>query len=162
VERVVTLENVEMNDLHGRPELITSLLYKKLLQKIEEAQGAIAERKYAQANDALQFCCDIVERLGFGIKYEAGVLADRLEMLYQYVFDLLVKGNMQKDSSALEEVRNIIKVLDEAWTIAMKKEKQLRSPGGKPGVRKPSMNPYERLEIENETLDKAQASQRNL
>ncbi|MED0678247.1 flagellar protein FliS [Aneurinibacillus thermoaerophilus] len=158
MERMVTLENVEISDLHGHPELITSLLYKRLLQKLEEAIACISEKKYAQANAALQLCNDIVTRLGFGIKYEAGVLADRLEMLYQYVFERIIQGNLRKDIKLLQEAKEIICQLDEAWTIAMEKEK------GKTQVMahlagKPRLNPYERREIEQETWNHAEKKQ---
>lgn len=164
MERVVTLENVELSDIHNRPELITSLLYKKFLQKIDEALENIPNRKYDKVNSALQLCNDIVTRLGFGIKYEAGVLADRLEMLYQYVFDLVLEGNRTKDISKLQEARNIISELDEAWTIALEKEKKsdVAQAPVVGGMKRSVLNPYEQMEIQNETLDQAQASQRKL
>jgi flagellar protein FliS len=160
LERVVTLENVEMSDLHGCPELITSLLYKKFLQKIDEAIACISARKYEQANKALQLCNDIITRLGFGIKYEAGVLADRLEMLYQYVFDLVVKGNIYKDIAFLQEAKEIIAQLEQAWTIAMEKEQTQSTHLF--FQKKQVLNPYERQEIEKETLHHAEKNKIDL
>jgi flagellar biosynthetic protein FliS len=166
MERVITPENVELSDIHDRPELITSLLYKKFLQKIDEAIEATPRRKYDKANSALQHCNDIVTRLGFGIKYEAGVLADRLEMLYQYVFELVLEANRTKDVAKMEEAKRIIKDLDEAWTIAMEKVKQSgnAAPSTTAGIkaRRPALNPYERMEIDQETLEQAQAKPREL
>ncbi|CEH30576.1 MULTISPECIES: flagellar export chaperone FliS [Aneurinibacillus] len=166
MERVVTLENVELSDIHDRPELITSLLYKKFLQKIEEAIAAMSEHKYDRVNSALQLCNDIVTRLGFGIKYEAGVLADRLEMLYQYVFDLILAANYTKDTAKMREAKKIMEELDGAWTTAMEKVRQSDSTASSVNsgmkMKKPSINPYERMEIDQETLEKAQANPREL
>ncbi|WCN38152.1 flagellar export chaperone FliS [Aneurinibacillus uraniidurans] len=162
MERVVTLENVEISDIHDRPELITSLLYKKLLQKIDEAIVCIPKKDFAKANSALQLSCDIIERLGAGIKYEAGTLADHLEMLYQYCFDRVVKANFTKDISILQEVKDMINQLDEAWTTAMEQEKDNPQAGAVQLKKPAALNPYLKKEIEQEVFERAQENPKSL
>ncbi|WP_051330960.1 flagellar export chaperone FliS [Aneurinibacillus terranovensis] len=150
----ITLQNVELSDIHDRPELITSLLYKKLLQKIDEAIIEIDDKKFDKANYSMQLCNDLLTRLGFGIKYEAGIIADRLEMLYQYLFDLIILANLKKDTALLSEAKKIIGDLDEAWDIAMKKEKSVPY-SSKSQACTPSLpiNPYQQREILQEAYD---------
>jgi flagellar protein FliS len=156
MNKEVTLENVELSDIHGRPQLITLLLYKKLLKKLEHAIDSINERNYEEANKSLQLCADIITRLGFGLKYEAGVLADQLELLYHYMFDTVYKANIQKNKKLLYEVRHIVSELDEAWTQAMKQEGTTEISAGAAGKssvvskKVSQFNPYQRREIEQE------------
>jgi flagellar protein FliS len=156
MERTITLENVELSDIHDRPELITSLLYKKLLQKIDESLESIPQRRYAEANKALQLCSDIMTRLGFGIKYEAGVIADQLEVLYHYIQDKLLEANIKKDVNILHELREIIQQLDAAWLEAMNNAKESTvtkaefTLTNKPSAR---INPYQKREIEQELYE---------
>lgn len=161
-----TPQNVELQDIHDRPELITSLLYKKMLEKLDAAIMLLPQRRYFEANRAMQHCNEILTRLGFGIKYEAGIVADQLEMLYKYMFDRIHEANMTKDISILREVRRLIRELDNAWVIAMKKtdngdqgehstaeqQSQNRIDGQHSLVRSviSKFNPYQQREMEQE------------
>lgn len=169
----LTPQNVELSDIHDRPELITSLLYKKMLEKLDAAIMLLPQRRYLEANQALQHCNEILTRLGFGIKYEAGVLADQLELLYKYLFDRICEANLKKDIDILREVRRLVRILDDAWATAMERAAQDKEQRGNtntsnaaqasesvasttaplsPPVRKPTvrMNPYQQREMEHE------------
>jgi flagellar protein FliS len=166
VDDTLTPQNVELQDIHDRPELITSLLYKKMLEKLDAAIMLLPQRRYFEANRAMQHCNEIVTRLGFGIKYEAGVVADQLEMLYKYMFDRIHEANMKKDADILKEVRRIVRELDNAWTQAMQQseggpevtlenaqqiaqtEQSIQRPAIRPAA--PKFNPYQQREMEQE------------
>ncbi|MBN6186948.1 flagellar protein FliS [Aneurinibacillus sp. BA2021] len=171
MDDILTPQNVELSDIHDRPELITSLLYKKLLEKLDAAIMLLPQRRYLEANRALQHCNEILTRLGFGIKYEAGVLADQLELLYKYLFDRICEANLKKDMDILREVRRLVRILDDAWTTAMERNAENKGQGEgmnadtaaqanetaspvqptvsvrKPGIR---INPYQQREMEHE------------
>jgi flagellar protein FliS len=163
MDDTLTPQNVELSDIHDRPELITSLLYKKMLEKLDAAIMLLPQRRYFEANRAMQHCNDILTRLGFGIKYEAGVIADQLEMLYKYMFDRIHEANMKKDISLLREVRRLVRELDSAWTKAIQNaaasqaEPQEavdnRAAVPRPMVTRsgvPRFNPYQQREMEQE------------
>jgi flagellar protein FliS len=154
--------------------LITSLLYKKLLEKLDAAIMLLPQRRYLEANRAMQHCNDILTRLGFGIKYEAGTLADQLEMLYKYMFDRVYEANLKKDIQILKEVRRLVRELDAAWTQAMKnvagtnqvQEGKSNASSPTPGVRSaanrmssPRFNPYLQREMEQEVYQYEQEKQ---
>jgi flagellar protein FliS len=166
MEHTVTLDNVQLSDIHERPELITSLLYKKLIQKLDEAILLISQQKFIDANKALQLCNDIVTRLGFGIKYEAGVIADQFEQLYRYMFERLYEANLKKDIEILQEVYGIVKEIDEAWSQAMnavstgvhsihQENLNMSDVARTKGTssRLPRLNPYQQREIQQEIYE---------
>ncbi|WP_052947789.1 flagellar protein FliS [Aneurinibacillus tyrosinisolvens] len=168
MESTLTPQNVELSDIHDKPELITSLLYKKLLQKLDAAIMLLPQRRYLEANRAMQYCNDIVTRLGFGIKYEAGVMADQLELLYRYLFDQIHEANMKKDIQMLKEVRRIVRELDSVWTLAMNQaqagtlnEEDKNMPVSTTGIRPgaPRFNPYQQREMEQEVYQYEQEKQ---
>jgi flagellar protein FliS len=176
MDDILTLRNVELSDIHDRPELITSLLYKKLLEKLDAAIMLLPQRRYLEANRAMQHCNDILTRLGFGIKYEAGTLADQLEVLYKYMFDRVHEANLKKDIQMLKEVRRLVRELDSAWTQAMKnvaganQTEQGRedtpmsspTPGTRPMTNRmspPRFNPYLQREMEQEVYQYEQEKQ---
>ncbi|MEW9669510.1 flagellar export chaperone FliS [Ammoniphilus sp. 3BR4] len=150
MSKTVDFEQLEYQDIVGRPVLITSLLYKKLLQQLELSIQKIQEKRLDDANYHLQLSQDIVERLGFGIKYEGGIIADQLELIYHYVSDRILQANLKKDSQIILEIRNIVSQLDEGWTQAMEKEEKACQPVNLASSR---MNPYQRRELEQEKLD---------
>ena len=45
------------------------------------------------ANKKLQKTNDILHRLGAGLNYEAGIIADQLDTLYNYMADRVIEGN---------------------------------------------------------------------
>jgi flagellar protein FliS len=175
MDSTLTPQNVELSDIHDRPELITSLLYKKLLEKLDAAIMLLPQRRYLEANRAMQHCNDILTRLGFGVKYEAGTLADQLEMLYKYMFDRVYEANLKKDIQMLKEVRRLVRELDFAWTHAMKnmadtnqaeqeKKHTVSSPasGTRPTTNRmspPRFNPYLQREMEQEVYQYEQEKQ---
>lgn len=150
MSKLVDFETIEYQDITGRPALITSLLYKKMLQQLDLSIKSIRGRRLDDANYHLQLCQDIVERLGFGISYEGGIIADQLELLYHYLTDLIFQANLKKDTQVISEITDIVSQLDEAWTLAMDKEETASLSLNKAPSR---MNPYQRRELEQEKLD---------
>ncbi|HZH62644.1 MAG TPA: flagellar export chaperone FliS [Metabacillus sp.] len=102
---------------------ITSLLYEALIDSTQKAIQDIKERRFIDANVKLKKVNDILERLGVGLNYEAGIMADQLDALYNYMADLVIKANMKKDIEPLKEVLSITEDIAEAWQTAMKNNK---------------------------------------
>jgi flagellar secretion chaperone FliS len=99
---------------------ITSLLYEALLDTTKEAIIDIKDTNLIDANQKLKKVNDILERLGVGLNYEAGIMADQLDALYNYMADSVIKANVTKDINLLEEVVSITEELAGAWRAAMK------------------------------------------
>ena len=108
--------------LHKKsPQEITALLYEACLNNLEEAKTAINEKDLLEANVKLQKANDIIERLGAGLNYEAGIIADQLDTVYNYMADLVVKANYNKSIEPIDEAIQLLTQIASAWHEAMKK-----------------------------------------
>ncbi|WP_458411844.1 flagellar export chaperone FliS [Schinkia sp. CFF1] len=103
------------------PQEITTLLYEVSIDSLEEAIDAINDKAYDIANQKLTKVNDILYRLGAGINYEAGIIADQLEALYDYMANKLIEANLKKDIKVIEEVVNILQAISTSWNEALKK-----------------------------------------
>ncbi|WP_234978356.1 flagellar export chaperone FliS [Bacillus tuaregi] len=100
---------------------ITSLLYESCLTSLEEAIEHINSKDYILANQRLQKANDILERLGVGLNYDAGIISDQLDMMYNYMAGKLIEANLNKDPNIIQEVIKILEDITQAWNQALKK-----------------------------------------
>ncbi|WP_078576969.1 flagellar export chaperone FliS [Salipaludibacillus agaradhaerens] len=107
--------------LHKKtPQELTALLYEASLDHLESAKEAIESGEYLTANTKLQKAADIFYRLGAGLNYEAGIIADQLDAMYNYLSDKVVTANYEKNTVIIDEVIEHVEILYRAWTDAMK------------------------------------------
>ena len=106
--------------LNAPPEQLTLMLYNGCLKFIDEGTKAVTEKKYEDANNLIQKAERIISefRLTLNMDYE---ISHQLMPLYNYVYDRLVEGNIRSDVSKLNEAKEIITDLRDAWVGAMKK-----------------------------------------
>jgi flagellar protein FliS len=129
--------------LHKKsPQEITALLYEACLNNLEAAKIGIQEENLARANEKLQKANDILERLGAGLNYEAGIIADQLEAVYNYMADRLIKANINKDINTIDEVLNLLTDISSAWSKALIENKDIQSK-----AEKQKSNAYEQNSI---------------
>jgi flagellar secretion chaperone FliS len=100
---------------------LTSILYEACIGKLERASTAIKEKNYEEANKLLQTCNDILYRLGAGLNYEAGIIADQLEAIYTYMAERLIEANVKKSVALIHEVIGLLRIISEAWNVALEK-----------------------------------------
>ena len=106
--------------LNAPPEQLTLMLYNGCLKFIEDGTAAVKEKKYEEGNTLLQKAQRIISefRLTLNMDYE---ISHQLMPLYNYAYDRLVSGNIRSDIAQLEEAKNIMSELRDAWVGAMKK-----------------------------------------
>lgn len=102
------------------PQEITSLLYEGCMDFMEQAIEAIETKDYFEANVYLQKSNAILHRLGGGINYEAGIIADQLEMLYNYMTGKLILANLNKEVEPIKEALSMLEEVTVAWNQALK------------------------------------------
>ena len=100
---------------------ITSLLYEACLMSLEEAIESIDKKDFVLANHKIQKANNILQRLGVGLNYEAGIISDQLDMIYNYMADKLIEANIKKDPSIIKEVIGILEDISQAWNETLKK-----------------------------------------
>ncbi|MGO4887009.1 flagellar export chaperone FliS [Anaerobacillus sp. MEB173] len=109
--------------LHKKsPQEITALLYEACMNNLELAITAINEQDLLEANEKLKKAIDILHRLGAGLNYEAGIIADQLDAVYNYMVDKLIQANYNKEITPIEEVLNMLQTITIAWNQAMAKK----------------------------------------
>lgn len=101
---------------------LTSLLYEALLSNLENSIQAIEDKDYMSANKMLQKVNDILYRLGAGLNYNAGIISDQLDHLYNYMANSIIEANRKKDIPAIKEVIGIAEMLADAWNQSIKKK----------------------------------------
>ncbi|WP_096190629.1 flagellar export chaperone FliS [Evansella halocellulosilytica] len=107
--------------LHKKtPQEITALLYEACLDRLEDAKDEINNKDYVQANINLQKVNDLLERLGAGLNYEAGIIADQFDAIYNYLADKVIEANVMKDTKKIDEVVALLESLASSWQEAMK------------------------------------------
>ncbi|AJD92152.1 hypothetical protein JMA_28350 [Jeotgalibacillus malaysiensis] len=118
------------------PQELTSLLYEAAITKLEKAIQDTREQNYIEANQSFQRVNDILHRLGAGLNYESGIIADQLDAVYNFMAQEIVMANLKKDTARAEEVLILLKEIADSWNQAAK-----ASPAAKP--RPAKANPYE-------------------
>ena len=106
--------------LNAPAEQLTLMLYNGCLKFIDDGKAALEEKNYEESNVQLQKAQRIISefRLTLNMDYE---ISQQLFMLYNYIYDRLVEGNIKSDMAQIEEARGIVSELRDAWVEAMKR-----------------------------------------
>jgi len=101
---------------YGQHELVT-MLYEGLLERIEQAKGFIdsesVELKIKKIDQSIQILNEGL-RAHLDMK-SGGSLAYNLDQLYAYCSVRLVKANLKNDVVGLDEVKNLLAPIVDAW-----------------------------------------------
>lgn len=114
--------------MNAPPEQLTLMLYNGCLRFIEDGIIAIKDKNFEDANTALQKAQRIISefRVTLNMDYE---ISHQLLPLYNYVYDRLVEGNIRSKTEPVEEAREIMTELRDAWVGAMRKARIERGQG---------------------------------
>ena len=106
--------------LNAPSEQLTLMLYNGCLKFIDDGKAALEEKNFEESNIQLQKAQRIISefRLTLNFDYE---ISHQLLPLYNYIYDRLVEGNIKSDLAQIDEAREIIAELRDAWVEAMKK-----------------------------------------
>ncbi len=109
------------------PEALTLMLYNGCLKFINEGSEALGRKDFEQANTSLQKAQNIISefRITLNMDYD---ISHQLMPLYNYCYDRLVEGNLRNDQKQIDEAKDIITELRDAWAQAMKKARQEKQP----------------------------------
>ena len=111
--------------LTATPEQLTLMLYNGALKFINEGIKAIQEKSYEESNNKLIRVQNILSELQATLKMEYEI-STNLHALYDYAKRCLIEGNMKDDIAKIEEAKEIITELRNAWHEAMKIAKKAR------------------------------------
>ena len=101
------------------PEALTLMLYNGTIKFINESIEASKKKEYEKANTSCIKAQNIISEFRLTLKMEYEI-SKNLLALYNYAYDRLVEGNMNEDITKLEEAKDILSELRDAWAQAMK------------------------------------------
>ena len=106
--------------LNAPAEQLTLMLYNGCLKFIDDGRNALEDKNYEEANTNLQKAQRIISefRLTLNMDYD---ISHQLFMLYNYIYDRLVEGNIKSDLAQIDEARGLIGEVRDAWLEAMKR-----------------------------------------
>ncbi|MBL8022884.1 MAG: flagellar export chaperone FliS [Elusimicrobia bacterium] len=98
------------------PAKLVLMLYDGVLSAIGKAEVEIAAKRVPEAHHQLIKAQDIVLSLANGLNMEAGgSIAQSLYLLYDFIYDALVRANLNKDSEPLQKIKEILITIRDAW-----------------------------------------------
>lgn len=111
--------------LTATPEQLTLMLYNGALKFINEGIKAMYEKNYEESNSKFIRVQNILSELQATLKMEYEI-STNLNALYDYAKRCLVEGNMNDNVDKIEEAKEIITEIRNAWHEAMKLAKKAR------------------------------------
>lgn len=105
--------------LTSSPEQLTLMLYNGAIRFIDESMIALDQKDLQKSHNTNMRAQDIVREFmaTLDMSYE---IAKGYYQLYDYVEYRLIQANMKKDKSQLEDAKQILVELRDAWVQAMK------------------------------------------
>lgn len=97
------------------PEKLLTMLWDRLILDLDVARQALADQDLATVNDRLVHAQDIVLELRSTLRADAWEGGPGLASLYSYVATRLVTANLGKDVAVVEECRELLAPLRDAF-----------------------------------------------
>ncbi|KJR47793.1 Flagellar biosynthesis protein FliS [Desulfosporosinus sp. I2] len=110
------------------PEQLTLLLYNGALRFLTESILAMEQGDIPKSHNANIRVQDIVREfvLTLDMSYE---LSKTWAQLYEYTEHCLIQGNIKKDVTLLQQAKEVLQELRDAWVEAMKQTQVARAVG---------------------------------
>lgn len=108
------------------PEDLTLMLYNGAIKFVGESIQALDQKKYEKSHNANVRAQEIVRE--FMATLDMNIeLSHNWYKLYEYIEYCLIQGNLKKDSSSLEEARNMLQEFRDTWYQVMKQARAQRA-----------------------------------
>jgi flagellar protein FliS len=105
-------------------EKILLMLYEGAIKFIKLAIQALEKKNVKEKCENIGRAYDIILELNNTLDHKiGGEVAARLEQLYQFMIEQLIKANMNNDPESLQTVQKLLETLHEGWVQAIQKLK---------------------------------------
>ncbi|NMA61928.1 MAG: flagellar export chaperone FliS, partial [Firmicutes bacterium] len=91
------------------------MLFDGAIRFARQGQEHMEKGEIEQANFKLIRAQDIVNELILSLNLEVGEIAQNLQQLYTYIYDLLVQANIKKSAEKVDEAINMLTELRDTW-----------------------------------------------
>lgn len=115
--------------LNASPEQILIMLYDGAIRFCREALMAMEEGDLRKQADKISRAMAIVSEFSNTLDHQAGgEIAENLDALYAFMNRELVRANLQKDSTGVKTVENLLSGLRETWVEAIEVNRKAAQP----------------------------------
>jgi len=98
------------------PHRLIQMLMEGALEKMHIARGLMEEGRLGPKAEHISWTISIIDGLRISLdKDVGGEIAQNLEDLYDYMVRRLVEANLKNDVTIIDEVRDLLKQIKEAW-----------------------------------------------
>lgn len=116
--------------LTATPEQLVVMLYDGAARFLRQAEAALHEEAWTQANERIGRGEAIVDELLATLNMDAGEVAERLQGIYVFCKRCLIEARLERDPAKVQHVIRLLGELREAWA-------QVAGPGGGSGAAAP-------------------------
>lgn len=107
------------------PHALVTMMFDGALARLKQADGCITHNDFAGKAKAIDVSVAIIAGLQGSLDLErGGELAANLDSLYDYMQRQLFRASVDNDSATVNEVRDLLETLKEAW-LAIADEQNL-------------------------------------
>ena len=111
------------NDQYRQNQIMTApkkklliMLFDGAIKNLRLAELSIASKEIEKTNTYLTKTQNILEELMFTLNFDiGGDIAENLYQLYEYMYNRLIRANIDKDVAAVIEVKNFMEELRDTW-----------------------------------------------
>lgn len=97
------------------PARLVTMLYDRLLKDLTVAEQAVGVRDIQGAHNAIMHAQEIVAELHSSLDVSVWREGEALQRLYLWMIEQLVAANTTKDARPLQDVREVVEPLAQAW-----------------------------------------------
>lgn len=97
------------------PAKLVTMLYDRLLKDLNDAEQGLGSHDIPLTHNALVHAQDIVRELSSSLDVTVWAEAANLQRLYAWVLDELMTANLEKNAEHVQNARDVIQPLAEAW-----------------------------------------------
>ena len=101
------------------PAELTLMLYEGAIKFCNIAMSAMEEKDIEKSNQNIIKAEKIISYLRMTLDFNYPVAKD-FDSIYEYIYDMLVKANIKKDSTMLEESLEQLRGMRDTWKEVMK------------------------------------------
>src|SRR6056297_898379 len=101
------------------PEELTLMLYNRCIKDIKSGIEYIDQNNIEKRNETLKNAQRIIQHLRNTLDKDMEI-SKNMDNLYEYIYNLLINGNIKKDVEKLQEAKSLVEEFRETWYKAMK------------------------------------------
>jgi flagellar protein FliS len=113
------------NVVTADPKRLVLMCYEGVIDSLKLGRQKILEKDYEAKGTALGKAQDIIQELMSSLDFDkGGPIAKSLDSLYNYMLRRILHANLEKDTSAIDEVIGMLNTLKSAWEEIFFKQKR--------------------------------------